>query len=314
MSKSGSGREPFRIAFFGLPIAALLLREDGHEIVQAAICRDDALGLRRLSRALPPDAFSVKPRIDAAYVARTRALSPDLVVSWFWTKRLPPSILKASRLGALGVHPSLLPRHRGPDPYFWTIDHGDALTGVSAHWLEAEYDTGAVIAQRSLDVSPSWNAWDLAKALDRPSLALLRDVVRRLAAGEPLPGSLQDEGNATSAPAPTDDELEIDWNWTCAQIVRRVRAAASAPGAYTDLAGHEFVILEAAIAPMSRALAALAPGEMTILDGAAVIRASDGGVIVQRAQLGDADAETGPRLRSTLAAFSTNAGDEVAFE
>ena len=108
-----------RIAFFGLPLAALLLRGDGHAVVYAGICRRGALGTRRLVRALGEANVDLVPNLDAPeMLARVADARPDLIVSWFWTKRIPPKILDQARMGALGVHPSLLPRHRGPDPYY----------------------------------------------------------------------------------------------------------------------------------------------------------------------------------------------------
>lgn len=281
-------------------MAALLLRRDGHHIVHAAICRDDALGLHRVRRTFADSTWSVKPRIDKAFIAALRAQRPDLVVSWFWTKKLPKEVLTLSRLGALGVHPSLLPRHRGPDPYFWAIAKGDTETGVSAHWLEAEYDTGAVIAQRTLPLTPSWNAWELAKALDRPSLSLLREVVGKLAAGASLPGTPQDERFATPAPSPTDEELEIDWNWTCAQIAARIRAAAPAPGVFTEVDGREFVVVDGLAVPLSAQITALVPGEMACVDDKIIIRAADGGIHVRRAAFGDDEPQEGAQLIAML--------------
>src|SRR4051812_36940580 len=181
-----------KIAFVGLPLAALLLRADGHEIAWAGICRKEAIGTRRLVRVIGRDNVAIVPDLARAVtVVRDRA--PDLVVSWFWTRKVPASFRALGRLGAIGVHPSLLPRHRGPDPYFWAIDAGDAVTGVTAHELEDEYDTGAMLARRELAIDPAWSAWRLAKRLDRPSLALLRDTVRAYAAGTPPPPVLQDE-------------------------------------------------------------------------------------------------------------------------
>jgi methionyl-tRNA formyltransferase len=62
-------------------------------------------------------------------VARIAAAEPELLVSWFWTKRVPARVRALAPLGAIGVHPSLLPRHRGPDPFFWAIDQGDRAGG-----------------------------------------------------------------------------------------------------------------------------------------------------------------------------------------
>src|SRR4051794_18943014 len=121
-----------RVAFVGLPLAALLLAGDGHEIVWAGICRRSAIGTRRLQKLIGDDAVAIVP--DLAKSARwIGARRPDLLVSWFWTKKIPRAVREAAPLGAIGVHPSLLPRHRGPDPTFWALDAGDEATGVTAH-------------------------------------------------------------------------------------------------------------------------------------------------------------------------------------
>jgi methionyl-tRNA formyltransferase len=201
-----------------------------------------------------------------------RAARPDLLVSWFWTKKLPPRVLALAP--SVGIHPSLLPRHRGPDPTFWAIDSGDETTGVTAHTLEPEYDTGDIFAQRELRIPPTCNSWQLQRALDRPSLALLRDVVRRFAEGHPPRARRQDERQATSAPEPTDEELAIRWSWPAWRLERRVRAASPWPGAWTEI-GSRIVTLTR-VRPTSDFPRALVAGEATVRpDGVAVVRAGD---------------------------------------
>jgi methionyl-tRNA formyltransferase len=214
------------------------------------------------------------------------AAKPDLVVSWFWTKKVPASVRELARYGAIGVHPSLLPRHRGPDPTFWAIDSGDAETGVTAHVLEDDYDTGAMLGKRVLRIDPSWNAWTLAKKLDRPSLSLLREVVARFAAGTPPEPEAQDEARATAAPAPTDDELELRWSDSAEAVVRRVRAAAPWPGAFTAIGEEVLTITKARVT--IDVPKALEPGEAFVRkDGIAVVRAADAGVELLGARLED---------------------------
>lgn len=284
-----------KIAFFGLPIAALLLAKDGHEIAYAAICRPGAIGTRRLKKRLGARAV-VKPNVDAdaVYDAVARE-KPDLLVSWFWTTQLPARFLSIAPRGAIGVHPSLLPRHRGPDPFFWAIDAGDRETGVTAHLLEATYDTGAVLATKRLAIDPAWDAWDLARALDRPSLALLREVVRAYAEGRPPAAVPQDDAKATAAPAPGDDELEIRWSWTAERIVRRVRAAAPWPGAFTQIRGETVVVTRARrTADFPRVLE---PGQAWVRkDGVAVVRAKDAAVELLEGWL---DADDGEKTLTT---------------
>ena len=281
-----------RIAFVGLPLAALLLREDGHEIVWAGICRKEAIGTRRLTRALGAANVAVLP--DLAHVAESvRKRAPDLIVSWFWTRNVPASFRGVARLGAIGVHPSLLPRHRGPDPYFWAIVHGDAVTGLTAHELEDAYDTGAILAKRELAIDPSWSAWRLAKRLDRPSLALLRDTVRAYAAGAPPRPVEQDETLATDAPQPTDDDLEIRWTDSAAAIVRRVRAASPWPGAFTAIGDADVTLTEVRASTKDRrSFAVLEPGEAVVrADGIAIGRAGDDSIELLRGRAEDDEGE-----------------------
>src|SRR5258706_7732737 len=161
-----------RIAYLGLPLAALLLLEDGFEIDLAVLSRTDAPGRRRLVRKLGEARVHARGSVAWDDIAGLlRAARPDLLVSWFWTTKLPTSLVDMARLGGIGVHPSLLPRHRGPDPYFAAIDQGDTVTGVTVHRIDDEYDTGSILASRSVEIEPGWNAWQLARRLDRPSLA-----------------------------------------------------------------------------------------------------------------------------------------------
>jgi methionyl-tRNA formyltransferase len=283
-----------RIAFLGLPLAAVLLAHDGHELAYAGLV--PGLGARRVRTRLAPGRTREMPELTSQRVVEEiRAAQPELVVSWFWTRPVPPKVLAIAP--AVGVHPSLLPRHRGPDPYFWAIDAGDEATGVTAHRLEEEYDTGPILAQRAMAIDPRWDAWKLARALDRPSLALLREVVGAYAAGRPPPAVPQDDAAATPAPRPSDEDLAIRWTWPAAQVARRVRAAAPWPGVWTEI-GEEVVVL-ARVRATEDYPRALAPGEAAVrADGVAVVRAGDGAVELLE---GRADEDDAPLDASALA-------------
>jgi methionyl-tRNA formyltransferase len=262
-----------RLAFLGLPLAGVLLARDGHELVYAGVLPEK--GLRRLEKLLPPGrpADRMPDLTTDATLRRIRDARPELLVSWFWVKPVPPRILELAP--ALGVHPSLLPRHRGPDPYFWAIDAGDEVTGVTAHRLDATYDTGPILGKRVLRVDPAWDAWQLARKLDRPSLSLLRETVKAYAEGRPPPEQPQDDALATQAPAPLEEELALAWSWPAERLERRVRAAAPFPGAWTEI-GDDLVIVTRGRATRDFPRA-LQPGEAAVrADGVAVVRAGEG--------------------------------------
>lgn len=275
---------PLRLVFFGLPLAAILLARDGHDVALAALSRSDAVGLRRARRLFGPDRLLMKPKVsDPALVERVRSLSPDLFVSWFWTTRLPMPLVGAARLGGIGAHPSLLPRHRGPDPTYWAIASGDVETGVTVHRIEKEYDTGEILAQERLAIDPGWTSWDLARALDRPSLRLLRATVARFARGEAIAGIAQDASLATVAPFPDDEAAALRWSWPTEQVLRHIRALAPAPGAWTEIEGAAVIVTRAARAPAFPR--ALTPGEGAIVGGAPLVRTGDGAILLLEGEI-----------------------------
>jgi methionyl-tRNA formyltransferase len=285
-----------RIVFFGLPLAALLLARDGHEIELCAVCRKDALGLRRATRTFGKSRMLVRPRAnDAALRARVKKIAPDLVVSWFWTTRLPMDIVETARFGGIGVHPSLLPRHRGPDPTSWAILSGDDVTGVTVHRIAAEYDTGAILEQETLPIDPQWNAWNLARALDRPSLRALRRTVMRFAQGESVPEKPQEEHLATEAPFLEEDACAIRWTWPTERILRHIRALAPAPGAWTEINGS--LVNVVAAERVTRFPEALEPGEGYVESGRAVVRTSDGAIALLHGEVDGREATAKDLIR-----------------
>jgi methionyl-tRNA formyltransferase len=295
---------PLRIAYFGLPLGALLLTGDGHQLDTCVLSPVEGPGLRRVRRVLGSrvlEANSLASELENAVDAALEHAAPDLVVSWFWTRKLPVRWLSRGRLGALGVHPSLLPRHRGPNPYFWAIDAGDAETGVTVHRLEAEYDTGAVLDREPLRVG-SRNAWQLARALDRPSLVALRRTVRRFAAGQLPTEEAQVEAEATQAPEPSGALLHVDFRWTTERILRRIRALSPVPGLALTLAGMPFFVTSAE--PAQGFVATLEPGEAQIAGERLLLRTGDGAISVERAtaesELDDALDLSGSELAAAL--------------
>lgn len=263
----------------------------------------DTPGARRVRRQLGQRALILgQPDLRApAIVERFRDLAPDALLSWFWPKQIPASILALPRLGAYGVHPSLLPRWRGPDPYFWTLYAGDPHAGVSLHALEAEYDTGAVIMQQRLRVAEGDDAWSLARRLDRLSIALLLEAARALRDGDaPLNGAAQPNAGTSQAPAPEESLLSIDWSADAAQIVRLIRAAAPNPGALAELADTTVEVLRARLCPRQLPRA-LEPAEAVWLDGGVVVQTGAGAVALDRVRTEDGEIVSGAEIARLFA-------------
>jgi methionyl-tRNA formyltransferase len=284
-----------RIAYFGLPLAACLLIADGHELAFAVLPPVEGPGKRRLKRLLGPEriieASEVGSALNTLIEARLHAEQPDLIVSWFWTRLIRAEWLEKIPCGGIGAHPSLLPRHRGPNPYFWAIDSGDVETGVTLHTLSAEYDTGDILLTRSILIGEA-NAWQLARALDRPSVALLREAAVRISRGEQLPRTPQLHTNATWAPEPDADLLRADFHWTTERVLRRIRAMSPVPGLALEIRGLAFFVTHAVKAESF--VQALEPGEAGIIKQPprVVVRTADGAIQLERALLPNEEAET----------------------
>jgi methionyl-tRNA formyltransferase len=128
--------------------------------------------------------------------AEVRALRPDLLVIASFPHLLPEALLQAPAMGALNVHTSLLPQHRGPDPIFWTYWNDDARAGVTIHWAAPRFDAGDIVAQEAVALARGRASTDLYLDLAARGASLLRGSLRALASGTAA-RIVQDEGSAS---------------------------------------------------------------------------------------------------------------------
>jgi len=125
----------------------------------------------------------------------------DLIVAAHSHARVSNGALARSRLGGIGFHPSLLPRHRGVAAVEWTIREADAIAGGSIYHLADRMDAGAIAAQDWCFVKKGESARELwERALAPMGLALMARVIRHAKEHGTVPGEPQDEQFATKAP------------------------------------------------------------------------------------------------------------------
>ena len=163
----------------------------------------------------------------------------------------------------------------------------------------------------TLRIDPSWNAWQLARALDRPSLGRSCATSLRRPALHATP---QDDSAATLAPSPTDEELEIDWTWTSERIARRIRAASPSPGAWSFFGDEPVTITRAAPAP-DASLGRSSPERRPSWTGEAVVRTGDGALTLLEGRMDAAEDEEPYELdASDLAALISELQGELQEE
>lgn len=178
-------------------------------------------------------------------------LRPEVVVVAAFAYLLPREVLAVPRLGCLNVHPSLLPRHRGPSPVAAALLRGDAQTGVSIMLMEEGLDTGPVLSQETLSISETDTTGGLTQALSEMGARLLRSTLSKWIEGNLVPRP-QDESLATSSELIRAKDAELDWCLPAVELWRRVRAYHPWPGCYTTWEGKRLKILSGRPLPESQ--------------------------------------------------------------
>ena len=184
--------------YFGATVLEALRREQGVEFVCVVVpAADDRLALAAEKAGLPLHVLADPKVVPGEAIPE----GTDLIVAAHTHARISPEALARSRLGGIGYHPSLLPRHRGIAAVEWTILEGDPIAGGSVYHLADGWDAGAIAAQDWCFVGRGESARELwERALAPMGLALLAQVVRHARDHGSLPAAPQDPRFATRAP------------------------------------------------------------------------------------------------------------------
>jgi methionyl-tRNA formyltransferase len=182
---------------FGVTTLAML-RQHGVDIVRVIV--HDAED--RLATAARAAGIEVVVQADPKRVVASEiAAGTDLIVTAHSHARITKDALAAAKLGGIGYHPSLLPRHRGIAAVEWTIREGDPIAGGSIYHLAERMDAGAIAAQEWIFVKKGETARQLwERALAPLGQKLLGEVIDYAKTHNSLPAKPQDEEFATSAP------------------------------------------------------------------------------------------------------------------
>jgi methionyl-tRNA formyltransferase len=178
-----------------------MLREHGVGIARVVV----ADGEDRLAAAAQTAGIEVVVQADPKLVAASEiAPDTDLIVTAHSHARISKQALAAARLGGIGYHPSLLPRHRGIAAVEWTVREGDPITGGTIYHLADRMDAGAIAAQEWCFVKKGETARELwERALAPLGLKLLGEMIDYAKIHNALPARPQDEQFATKAPSLT---------------------------------------------------------------------------------------------------------------
>ena len=214
------------------------------------------------------------------------SLKADVFVVAAYGRLLTAPVLETPSHGCLNLHPSLLPRHRGPSPVATAIEEGDTETGVTLMLLDKGMDTGPLVAQRSYPLSSQETGDGLTETLFKLGGELLLESLSGWVDGG-LEARPQEDASATVTRKLERSDGLADWNVAAAVLERRARAFTPWPGLFTQWDGAVIKLLEVVVSA-SEAGTEASPGRVVSLtegDAPAGVVTSDGVLGLKTIQL-----------------------------
>jgi methionyl-tRNA formyltransferase len=235
---------------FAVPALENLIKND-YNIISVITAPDKPVGRKQTITPLPVKQTALKyklpilqPEKISEISSKIATLAPDLIIVAAYGQLISKSILDIPRLGCLNLHPSLLPKYRGPSPIQTAILNGDKTTGVTIILMDEKIDHGPIISQKEITIASDENYQTLEKKLAETAADFLIEILPRYIQGEIKPQT-QDESKASYTKILTRQDGQIDWNKSAQEIERMVRAFYPWPGAWTYFNSQRVKILKA---------------------------------------------------------------------
>jgi methionyl-tRNA formyltransferase len=186
----------------------------------------------------------LKPeKLDASARESIHSLRPDILVSFAYGRIFGPKFLALFPAGGVNIHPSLLPKYRGPSPIQTAILNMDAKTGVSIQRLAQEVDSGDVLLQEELPLTGRETTAGLSDIIAQKAAGLLEKALIGITSGS-IVGTPQNNADATFCCAITKQDGFIDWRMSAQAIDAHVRAFNPWPLAWSRHNGTRLFIWE----------------------------------------------------------------------
>jgi methionyl-tRNA formyltransferase len=220
-------------------------------------------------------------RAPEVYEEYTR-LKPDLNVMAFVTSILPDSILNYPGMGTIQYHPSLLPKHRGGSAINWAMINEETKTGITIFWPDGGIDTGPILLQKEVEISPDDTVGSLYfEKLFPMGVEALVEAIELIKKGT-APRIPQDESQATYEGLCTEKDAIVDWSARIDRAYNLIRGTNPQPGATTYCHGKKLKIFDAK--PVYDIVGGL-PGQIVEIGAHGfVVSLKHGAILVQKVQ------------------------------
>ena len=247
-----------RLIYMGTPDFAVkpleLLYASRHEILAVATSPDKQRGRGRIISPTAVKKAALKLELPILqptnlksdiFIAELKKYNPDLIVVVAF-RILPEIVFSLPRYGSINLHASLLPRYRGAAPINWALINGETKTGLTTFFLNKKIDTGDILLQREVEISPDDDFGSLHDKMMEEGARLILETIDGID-NNSLKPQQQSNMEASSAPKLTRNTGLIDWNWPADRILNLIRGLSPHPGAFCFSDGKKMIILKAAI-------------------------------------------------------------------
>lgn len=180
-------------------------------------------------------------------INKIKALDVDVAVVCSFNYKIPKVLMNAVKDGFINVHPSMLPKYRGGNPYSRVLMNGETETGVTIHFMDESFDTGDIIAQKAYHIHSKATMGTLFNELNVLGIELLLQVLQTYETQD-LPRIKQPVGDFISGKGLDEREIFINYNKTAEEIERFVRALNPFILASTTFRGNLMKIMKAEVA------------------------------------------------------------------
>jgi methionyl-tRNA formyltransferase len=192
-----------------------------------------------------PQTVVLKPeKLDSSARALVAELKPDILVSFAYGRIFGPKFLGLFPQGGINIHPSLLPKYRGPTPIPAAIINRDTETGITIQRLAAEMDSGDILVQEKLPLDGRETTASLSETMARKAAELLPAALKGIAAGT-LQAKAQNHSKATYCSLIKKEDGLINWNRSVREIDAGIRAFDPWPLSWTTHGNFRLFILKA---------------------------------------------------------------------
>jgi methionyl-tRNA formyltransferase len=199
-------------------------------------------------------------KTNTEFRAQLTAVKPAAIIVVGYGRIVPQWMLDLPPLGNINLHASLLPKYRGAAPIQWAIAKGETVTGNTTMRIDAGLDTGDILLQQELPISPDDTAERIVSPLATMGADLVVETLLRLKAGTIEPRR-QDNSQASLAPILKKEDGVIDFSWSATEIANRIRGFQPWPGVRTSFRGKAFQIAKARVVSVDTAIA---PADLTV--------------------------------------------------